>query len=116
LRLAVSPLFTSIRLSRGRGTTARQVRFVDQFAELIEEIGGVVRPRSCLGMILYAEYRVVSVAHPLDGAVIQVDVRNFYFGRQGIRIHRKSVILRRDRDLAGNQVFHRLIPTSVAKL
>ena len=61
---------------------ARQVYFVDQLAELIKKVGGVMGAGGSLRMVLDTEYGVVSVAHPFHRAVVQVDVRNLYLRGQ----------------------------------
>src|SRR4029077_5484718 len=72
-------------------------RLVDQLGKLLEKIRSIVRSGCSLGVILPTEDRQFFVSHPFDGAVVEIDVRDFDFLRQGIRIDRKPVILRGDR-------------------
>src|SRR5580765_6166909 len=69
-----------------------------------------------LRMILHAENRQLAMTHPFDGAVVQVDMRHFHFVRQRLGIDRETMILRRDRDLAGLEVFDRLVSAAMTKL
>ena len=50
-----------------------------------------------------------------DGLVVEVDVRHLDIGRQAIGIDRKAVVVGRDLDLAGRQVFDRLVAAAVAE-
>ena len=49
----------------------------NQLRELIEKIGGVMRPWRGFGMILHTEDWQFLVTHSLNGAVVQVDVGHF---------------------------------------
>ena len=49
----------------------------NQLRELIEKIGGVMRPWRGFGMILHTEDRQFLVTHSLNRAVVQVDVGHF---------------------------------------
>jgi len=61
--------------------TGRRLQlFLDQIGELIEKVGGVMRPGRSFGMILHAEDRQFLVTHPFDGPVVQVDVGHFNLG------------------------------------
>src|SRR5207249_2968471 len=65
-----------------RGEIAPGERSAKELAKLVEEIGAVVRAGGGFGMILHAEQRQPLVAHPLQRAVVEVDVRRFEFRRQ----------------------------------
>ena len=54
--------------------------FVDQFAELIEKVGGIMWPRGSLRMVLNTENRMVSVAQAFNRTVVQIDVRYLDLG------------------------------------
>src|SRR5579885_795886 len=69
-----------------------------QLAELVEQVGAIVRAGGRLGVVLDAEQRPAAVAHPLQGAVVQVDVRRLQIGGQGVGGNREAVVLRRDLD------------------
>ena len=59
-----------------------RLRFVDELAELIEKVGGVMWPRSSLRMVLYTEHRMVPMTETLNRTVIQIDVGYFHVGGQ----------------------------------
>src|SRR5947207_10041716 len=88
---------------------------VDEFGELIEKVGGVVRPGRGLGVILHTEDRQLFVAHSFDGAVVEIDVGYFDFGRKRLRIDGESVVLRSDGDPAAAQIFDRLVRAAMAE-
>ena len=50
-------------------------RLSHQLAELLEQIAAVVRAGRRLGVVLHAEQRAAPVPHPLEGLVVEVDVR-----------------------------------------
>src|ERR1043165_1439110 len=110
--LISSPALRTAKRLQKTGLTT----FLNQLRELREEVAGIVRARCGFGMILDAEDRQFAMPHALHGAVIQIDVRDLHFFRQRIRIHRESVILRGDRNLAGSQILHWLIPTAMPEL
>src|SRR5579872_7399719 len=85
--------------------------------KILEQIMRVMRPRRGLRVILHAEQRQISMAQPFQRLVVQVDVRQFNFIlRQRIRIHREIMVVRRDLDLAGLQLLHRMVPTVMSEL
>jgi len=77
---------------------------------------GIVGAGAGLGVILHAEERERFVAHSFIGLIVQVYVRDFYiFGRERIRIYAKTVILRGDFHLLGQQILYGMIRTVVAE-
>ena len=74
-----------------------------------------MRTGSGFRMILHAEDRQLLVAHSLDRAVIQIDVRYLYIGSERLRVHGESVILRGDGNFACAQIFYRLIGPTMAE-
>jgi hypothetical protein len=67
-------------------------------------------------VILHAEERQILVAHAFVGSVVQIDVRDFDIaGWQGLRIHAKTMVLRGDFHLAGEQILDRVIGAMVAE-
>ena len=56
------------------------------------------------------------MAEPLDGSVVEIQVRDLDVGRQRARIDREAVILRGDFDLAGAELLHRMIRAAMAEL
>ena len=69
-----------------------------------------------LGMILDRKSGIFPVPHPLQAAVIEIDVGDLDILGQAVRINIKSVILRGDFHPARGQVLDRLIAAPVAKL
>ena len=55
------------------------------------------------------------VREPLDGSVVQVDVRQDRGAPERVGVDREPVVLGRDLDLAGAQVLHRLVRAVVAE-
>src|SRR4029077_7927890 len=93
-----------------RPPTGRRLQvFLDQLSELVEKVGGVMRPGRSFRMILHTEDWQFLVTHYFDCAVVQVDVGHFNLGGERLRIHGETVILRGDCDFAGAQIFDRLI-------
>ena len=68
------------------------------------------------GMILHAEDGFRLVAQSFHGLVVEIDAIDGYIRWQRVRAHGKTVILRCDLDLAGFQIFHRLIAAAMAEL
>ena len=89
----------------------------DQFIEVDEERVRVVGARRCFRVILDREDRKAGVTKPFDSAVVEVDLRDLGAAAlDRFRIGGEPVILGRDGDLAGLEIFHRLIPSAVAEL
>ena len=86
--------------------------------ELLEVGKCIVRTRGGLRVILYGEERKLAVAHPLDGAVVEVQVRHFESAGSGnpIRIanHSEAMVLRSDEHLTGAEVAHRMVAAPMA--
>src|SRR5260370_36340297 len=58
--------------------TGRRLQvFLDQLSELVEKVGGVMRPGRSFRMILHTEGWQLLVTHSFDCAVVQVDVAHF---------------------------------------
>ena len=66
-------------------------------------------------MILDREDRQGFVSQAGDRLVVEIDVRDLNIGREAVAIDRKAVIVRGDLDLAGGQVFDRLVAATVAE-
>src|SRR5678815_3313770 len=92
-----------------RYSSSSLLLFFDQLSELVEKVGGVMRPGRSFRMILHTEDWQFLVTHSFDCAVVQVDVRHFNLGGERLRIHGETVILRGDRHFARAQIFDRLI-------
>ncbi len=89
---------------------------IDQCGEFLEEVSGVVRAGCGFGVVLYAEDGEVAMAHAFDGAVVEIDVRDFDLRWERVGIDCKAVILRGDRNFSGAEIFHRLVATAVTEL
>src|SRR5262245_3895846 len=68
-------------------------------SEALKQIPGVMRTWRRLRMILDGEDGQVTVLHPFDGAVVQIQVRDLDLGWQAVGIDGKPVILGGDFDL-----------------
>src|SRR6476659_1740975 len=76
-----------------------------------------MRPGRSFRVILHAEQRQVAVAAASLRLIVQVYVGQFDFGlRQRVGIDREVVIVRRDLDLAGIELFHRMIAAVMSEL
>src|ERR1700749_2342844 len=53
------------------------------------------------------------MAHPLDATVVEIDVRDFDIRGKVFGLDGEAAVLRRDLDLAGVQVFDRLVAAAV---
>src|SRR5207249_5936977 len=87
-----------------------------QLPKLLEQVAAVMRPRRRLGVILHAEHGQFAVPHPLQRAVVQVDVRRLHVCGQRPGVYRETVVLRRDLHAAAAVVDDRLIRPAVAEL
>ena len=81
----------------------------EEDAKAVEERGGVVRAGAGLGVVLDGEGREGLVAEALDGAVVEVDVRDLELRRERVREDREVVVLRGDLHLARRQLLHRMV-------
>src|SRR5579883_495560 len=77
----------------------------------------IVRAGSGLGMVLHAEHRMMAMAEPFQGLVIQIRVGEFdLVGVERIGIDREAVIVRRNLDPLSEFVANRVIRAAMAKL
>ena len=76
-----------------------------------------MRPRCGLGMVLHCEERELAMANPLDGPVVQIEVRDLERGRSGnavlIANHSETMVLGGDEHLIGADVAYRVVSASV---
>ena len=84
----------------GRARVSGTAGLFNEIAKLAEKVSGIVRAGGGLGMVLDAEDRGLAMAHPFDGAVVEVDVGDFDIRGKRIRVHGKPVVLRGDGDPA----------------
>ena len=91
----------------------RTPRPLQMLAKPREQVARVVGPRARLRVILNAEDRLALDGEPLVRVIEQVLVRDVHARRQRCRIDDEAVVLRRDLDLAGGLVEHRVIATMV---
>ena len=76
----------------------------------------IVRPGGGFGVVLDAEQRQRLCRKPFQRLVVQVHVRQFHFVRiDRVRIDSEVVIVRRDLDLSGHIVAHRVIAAVMAE-
>ena len=76
----------------------------------------IVRAGCGFRVILHTEQRQVPVAQAFERIVVQVDVRQFDFAiGQRVRIDGKVVVVRRDLDLPGPQLLHRMISAMMSE-
>src|SRR5215203_6440241 len=89
---------------------------IHQLDEPFKQIFRVMRPRSGLRMVLDGKNRKRFVTQTCYGVVVQVDVRDLDLGRKRTGVNGKSMIVRSDLDLAGREVFDRLVSAAVPEL
>jgi hypothetical protein len=84
--------------------------------KLFEQIMRVVRAWGGLRVILHAEEGQIAVAQTFERFVVQVSMceLDFTLG-QRIWIDGEVMVMSRDFDLSGLQIFHRMIPAVVAE-
>ena len=75
-----------------------------------------MRPWRRFRMVLYREDRQFFMPQARDSIVVEIDVRDLDVRRQRTAVDREAVVVRRDLDLAGVEVFDRLITAAVAEL
>ena len=70
-----------------------------------------------LGMILHREQRELAMANPLDGPIVQIEVRHLERGRSGDAVcvanHSETMVLGGDEHLIGSDVAYRVVPASM---
>src|SRR5437588_12972285 len=115
MRSARTMLAALPRFAQRSGYRSSLTTLLDQLHELRKEIARVMRPRRGLRMILHAKDWQLPMPHSFHRPVVQINVRHFHFLRQRIRIDGEPMVLRRDRNFAGPQIFHRLIPAAMAE-
>ena len=75
-----------------------------------------MRARGGFGVVLHTEDRFEAMFQSFDGLIVEINAIHLHLTREGLVIHGKSMVLGSDFDLAGFQIFHRLIGAAVAKL
>ena len=87
-----------------------------QVDEIVEEVDGVVRAGSSIGVVLHRERAGASVAHTLDGLVVDLDVGDLQIGaRQRLGVDGVPVILAGELDASGAQVAYRVVEPAMAE-
>ena len=91
--------------------------FLHHLYKPVKQIGGIVRSRRGLRVVLYGKQGNLLVQKSLHCIVIQIDmarlnVRIF----QGFHIHTEPVVLGRNLHLSGGQILYGLVGAPVAKL
>ena len=91
-------MYARVRLVRSAVYT-RLLRVLNEFPEAREQIGGVVRPRTRLRMVLHGEHWLGVMTNAFNGVVVEVDMRNSDPALAARRtVNRKIMVLRRDLD------------------
>ncbi len=67
------------------------------------------------GMILHGKNRFGLVAETFNGSIVEIDAVHNDVGRKRGWVNCEAVVLSGNFDTAGFKVFHRLIPTPMAK-
>src|SRR5438105_13703208 len=90
--------------------------FLHHVRELREQVVRIVRARRGFRVILHAEQGHLLVTHAFIGVIVQIHMRDFHVARRKrIGIYGKTMILRRDFHLLGQQIFHRMIRAVMAE-
>ena len=76
---------------------------------------GVVRAGRCLRVILDGEDWKTTMTHAFHTVVVEIDVRDFDFGREAFSLNGEAVVVRRDLDRVCLQVFDGLIAAAMAE-
>src|SRR5688572_443049 len=67
-------------------------------------------------MVLHRGDRLGRVTEALDGSIVEIEVRDAHIPRQGLGIHRETVILGRDFNLAGAEILDRMVCAAMSEL
>src|SRR6266436_2124880 len=97
-----------------REVGAESVEF-DERAEFVEQRSGIVRAGRGFRMILHAENRLGLVSHSFNGLIVEIEAVHRHIGGKGVGINGEAMILSRDFDLAGLQVFDGLVRAPLAE-
>ena len=89
-----------------------------QHGQKLRKMGkGVVRAGGCFRMVLHGEERQLTMAHALDGAIVEVQMGDLEPPGSGHRIgisnYREAMILRGDENLTSAEIAHRMIASAV---
>src|SRR5262249_3636245 len=82
--------------------------------EALEQVAAVARSGRGLRVVLHREHRPVLERDAAGRAVVQRDMGLDRVRRQGRAVDREAVVHRGDLDLAGGEVFHRMVGAVVA--
>ncbi len=86
------------------------------FAEVFEEVVGIMWPGAGFRVVLYAEQRQRAMPHPLERVVVQIDMRQIHFALlQRVGIDGVVMIVRRDLHLARAGMLHRMVAAMMAE-
>src|ERR1035438_2459522 len=101
---------------KSSGKTGSSLPLLHHFAEVTEEVVGVVGAGAGFGVVLHAEERQGAVAKAFEGVVVEVDVGEVDFGGvDGVGIDGEVVIVRGDLDFAGVVALYGMIAAVVAE-
>src|SRR5215203_840319 len=88
------PMMRMLEMSSRRGTLGPRL-LGDVLHELLEEIPGIPRTRTRLGMVLHAPGTQLSAGDALDGTIVEVAVGQLDAVLQSILVHGETVVLAR---------------------
>ena len=94
---------------------SRRLRRRNLFGKLLKKVLRIVRSRAGLGVVLNAERAAGLVLESGHSSVVQIHVGHLDVCRQGIRINRIAVVLRRDGNFSAAKVLDRLVGPAVAE-
>ena len=101
---------------KSSGKTGSSLPLLHHFAEVFEEVVGVVGAGAGFGVVLHAEEWQGAVAQAFEGVVVEVDVGEVDFGGvDGVGIDGEVVIVRGDLDFAGVVALYGMIAAVVAE-
>src|SRR5258708_28480220 len=106
---------------RGRESGTRRprssgFRAFDEAHELPEQVARVVRAGRRLRVVLHREHAGVGRGDALDGAVVEVDVRDLGLAAQRGLVGREAVVLRGQVDLLVDDIAHWMVAAAMSEL
>ena len=114
MTIGPDPMTMTDAMSSRRGITVG-LRLLHEGVELGEEVAGVVRARSRLGVVLHAVRGRVEHPDTFDDAVVEVAMRDLGDARERVVSDGVVVVLARDLDRVGGEVAHGVVAAVVAE-
>src|SRR5579863_3422159 len=103
-------------MRRESAPSAPLLSFSQDLHKFLKHLMSVMGTRGRLRMILDRKYRQTPVPHSLDGAVVQIDVRNHDLALERGGVDREAVVVSRDLNGLGTKVHHGLISAMMPEL